>query len=291
MGSRINKAALLAAVLTTGISVLPQKAGATLNYTTYGTVYTQNFDTLPNPPSVPSPLGSVSNTDSLGQGPGTAIVNDWFGTAGSPTPVLDKSVTFDDGSLGTNGFKNLGEIGSSDRAYGFQGTGGVYVGFEIQNKIQLLDKLTFKFDLEIWRRSAGTDVSNFLLQYRISSTPLANLAAGGGTWLTMPVSAATSIVYPTAVAAGDVYTHDGPVGPVSTISVTSNLGGISWTPNSYLYIRLSNTSDTDTAAGFDNVSFQAIPEPSTWVAGGLLLGFAAFTQIKRRKAAAMEVAA
>jgi hypothetical protein len=260
-----------AAAMIIGAASLSQNAEAVVNYS-YGQNYSANFDLL-------GPTGT--DTAVIGAGSGSA---DWFGTQVTGFDPILSQITYGrtttvgttNGSTDVDGLYNIGAATGADRALGLQGQGR-WVGIELFNTTQLLNEFRLNVTLEAWR-VASSGASTWDLQYQVSSTQLPNLQSGN--WSLLRDFSFNS--------ADPQFNGLTPVQTVSTGGFTVN--NINWGANQYLYFRLQSTSNSDSTVGFDTFEFQAVPEPSTWIAGGLLLGFAAFTQFRRRNVAA-EVAA
>ena len=250
--------------------MLSAPANAELIYVTAGSVYTQNFDSLPN-----SGVDHTWTNDSTLDG--------WYST----------STTINAGS-GTSSNRTLYSFGAdsiSERALGIVSQGAStdpLFGLAIRNTSgETLNSFTVSFDGEQWRRST-TNIEapqTLLFGYRTSTT----------------LGAINSAAYTDVASLG--FTSPGYLDPLGatngnnsanrTSNITSTIDGLTWQSGEYLWLRWQNENNGASrhGLGIDNFSFSAsvsssnitaVPEPSS-LALVSAIGLLVFRHRKRLK--------
>lgn len=253
--------------------------------------YAQNFDGLSS-----SATTTANPGGGTGAGVGLAIagtgMNGWYmrNDRGSSSSTEYRA---HDGSLASSagrGVVSFGTTGSTDRALGTLATCNQISTFAVilqNNTGYNLSQFSLGFTGEQWR--AGEENLNNVLNFKysvVSTAPSATaigLNAAGFT-------AVNSLTFQTP------FLGDGAGGVGTEVAVNGNLpqyqaslsgsAPVSWGAGQYLVLQWSGVdlSGQDNGIAIDNLSFSAIPEPSTYAAilGAAALGFAA---IRRRRAA------
>ncbi len=254
-----------------GCGMLISPAKAELIYVSANSVYSQNFDSLPN------------------SGTGLAWTNDtnlggWYST----------STVFSSGS-GSSSNRTLYSFetdGNSDRALGIVSQGAStdpQFALAVRNETgATLTSISVAFDGEQWRRSTTNIAAPQTLQfgYRTSTT----------------LGAINSDAYTNVTSLG--FTSPGfslPGGPLDgnasanrTSNIAGTIAGLDWKQGEYLWLRWQNEangSGSRHGLAIDNFSFSAaaapsnitaVPEPSS-VALLLTAGGLALLRLKRKK--------
>ena len=230
----------------------PQSAHAVFNYNTYGFNYTQDF----------SSMGIVANEAT------TSLPTDWLGNAPGVPAFGTTAWGNNGGGTGSQGVYDLtggfpapsGDVAplASAPAAGVNLGGSVLVGFQ-NNYGGTLSKFTLSADFVSLTAFPG---GTFQLQYAVVSTPITTLGGFLGTTWSAPI-------------------WDSSVNTVGSLQSGVVATGFAWNPSQYLYVRLFNSSGGTGISGIDNFSFVAVPEPSTWIVGGLLVAFAGYSTFRR----------
>jgi hypothetical protein len=249
----------LAARLLIGAQVA-NMAQAQVAYSTAGSTFTQNFDTLSGT--------AWTNNSTLtgwylqrGTTNGTALVN------------ISTLTTYDGSAAPSNSVAgNYGTTSASDRALGLgpQNTAdsgnirAVVLRFT-NNTGSTLTDFSLAGNMEQWRNAGGTGF-DVTVGYRLAGSATDFVTgAGGGTWLGLGALG-------TPVTGGTAGALDGNLsGNQSAFSYS--VAGLSWTAGTDLFVRWSypTVNNTNRLHGFaiDNVTFSAtsaIPEPSSYAA-------------------------
>ncbi len=282
-----RKSLLVCAFITAGALLAPQASQAAVIYTTPGSTYSQNFDSLPiSPENVSlgaSPVGWTN--DNPAPAPGNFSIVGWY----LFHPLLLAEGGFDGhqrmrigaGTATTGGFMSFGTSTSTERALGavVSGTtvataGQEYFALRLTNNVgYTLDSFTLGYDGEQWRDGGNaTPVpKTWTVQYSTTATAIndspAYTATTGLDW-TSPVNGTT------AAAVNGNTTGKVVVGPTTVT-------GMQWTPGSDLWIRWVDPRNTGNNPGMalDNISFSAVPEPTSM----MLVAAASTLGILRRR--------
>ncbi len=258
----------LAALALGGAAALAQTS-----FTSTNAPYTQNFDTLGTNSSAP-----WTNNVTL---PG------WYTLLPSNNaPTVISNVT---GGSTTGAFGNFSSNAvATDRSIGWifansQGPAGTFlsIGFGLSNNTGInLDEFTLSYIGREWR-GYSNNTPQLSFQYKIGGVfdnSQSNSLAGDTNWTSVP---ALNFVLPVTNNNAQV---NGLL-PGNFTSLTSTVTGISWNTGDVIWFRWrqENLAGTDAQMAIDNVSFSAIPEPTTvamlGLAGVAALGFA----IRRRR--------
>lgn len=274
--SLFAKAGLTALLLLAAANV----HAAPLSYT--GGVYSQDFNGLPT--DVTNPVQTLT-----GKGPheltavtGAAGVAGWqFGNFGGSS--ANTEFRSHDGSLAGNagrGIISFGTDGDTERALGSLPTGNQISTFGLVLKNDLAYTLT-SFSLaytgEQWRRGNVATPNVLEFSYQVGASAI----NGGGLWASV---AALDFTAPITVGPTEV-ALDGNLAANQT-ALAATINGINWTPGSTLVLRWisADLSGQDDGLAIDNLSFSAVPEPSTFALAAIgLAGAACIGRFRRRR--------
>jgi hypothetical protein len=256
-------------------------------YLTAGSVYSQNFDALPDPGStsvnsdnpvtidgitysLPNPFDfayPVSASENDG-GLGLAALAGWYGLA-DPTASVGVRFGATDGDQTTGGQISFGLPNSSNRALGLLATsttGYTAFGLKLVNGTsQTLNFINLQFTGEVWRQSNLPKT----LQFYYFIDPTAALAFSTAATAYLP---ALDVNFPTV--SGDVggAAVDGTSSVNQTNQSVTNQLIAPWTPGSALWLSWEMVSATGKSQGLgiDNLSFSASVWPGgmTWPSVG-----------------------
>lgn len=233
-------------------------------YTT-GT-YSQDFDSLVN-----SGSGAWTNNSTL---------TGWF-TQTDATPSIT-SIAANTGSTTAGGLYSFGIGTNVDRALGYAPTntffgnpGNGYVGVRIQNNNSFtLTSFNLSYTGEQWRLENGAAAGTLVVQYKVDATSITD-ATG---WTSL-----TDLTFTSPKTNGTTGALDGnAAGNFSNLSISNVPVSISAGSNIFFRWVDANNTGNDQFLAVDNVSFSAIPEPSTWVLIFLGAGFGLWN-IRRRR--------
>jgi hypothetical protein len=264
-------------VTNDGVSV---QTPSFIPYTTARAVYTQNFNSLPNPGAVSvnsdNPVTINGITYSLANpfdfgfpviasgnvgGLGIPALAGWYGMA-DPAASVGTRFGATDGDQTTGGVISFGLPGSSNRAVGLLATGSTgYTGFGakfINQTPSTLNSITFQFTGEVWRQSDKPKTLQFY--YYIDPTATAPFTASYTAFLP-----ALNVSFPTVPADVGGVAVDG-TAPANQIGLgVTNQVITNWPPGAALWLVWEMTDATGKAQGLaiDNLSFSADQLPST----------------------------
>jgi hypothetical protein len=268
--SFISKSICAAATL----SLVAPASAAPLSYS--GGTYSQNFDTLPL-----SGASSVAN-----RGP-NYINPSWSGVTGSnlegwqfANPTGTATTTeyrAQDGSLSGSagrGVVSFGTTGSSDRALGSLSTSNQIPTFGLvltNNTSQLLTSFTLSYTGEQWRRGDAVPQSSLLFSWGLGSDI-------GGSY-----TAASSLNFtsPTALPINSALNGDL---AINQTAKSATINGINWGIGQTLVLKWTSQelSGADDGLAIDNLTFTAVPEPSSLALAAIgLIGTAGFAWRRR----------
>ncbi len=258
-----------------GIATIATTAHAAVTYATSGSTYTENFDS-----GLPSGAATLTWTDDStfagtyayrfgGTDPAGAVV-EYRRTSGNSTGIelfqWRDSASASDGALGTK---------PTDA------TGSIATGIQFTNNTGItLTEFTLGYTGEQWVNSNSGQNNQLIFAYQLGSP--ANLAAG--TWTDVAALQFDSPIDGDGVSASE--NIDGNAAANRTVIAPVTVSGLSWADGTDLYVRWfdSNSVGVDQGLAIDDVSFSAVPEPST----SLLVfgGGIALVSLRRRTARA-----
>lgn len=267
---------LIAAAVLLGLLVSPAPAQISV---TGGTVYTQNFDTLPSSGSATFSQFD-SGTPTL---PGVFAVRTGTGT----------SITAGNGSAITGDLYSYGTTDASDRALGALGAttgsaGSFGYGVVFQNTDTQALNINVQYVGEQWRR-ASTAVQTLSFSYTVQ----ANAPTAAGLRGIIPTAENTDPAGYTGVSALDFASPSisGPTGAIDGNAAANRQAfnqdvAVSLAPNSYLILYWSDPdhSGNDHGLAIDDlrVAFTPVPEPVT-VLGVAVCGLGLGRLARRRR--------
>lgn len=298
---RISSRTVIAMAAAGLPAAVVQSLFASVDYTTPGSFYTQDFNTLPNTPQNVS-LGTTAagvgwTDDSASPGASQFSIVGWY----LYHPIVQaeggvnghQRVRIGAGTVNTGSFMSFGASGSTERALGDIGSntladapGGysdIYLGIRLHNNTgQALNSFTVSYDGEQWRdggSGGGTPVAQTMsFMY---STIATSISDTNTLFTTVTALNFTSPVFANTGSGAGVDGNG--AGLVAGISAT--VTGIDWQPGTDLWLRWDDPNNTgnDHGLAIDNFSFSAtvVPEPSALVLGGV--GLAALLLLRRRK--------
>jgi hypothetical protein len=243
-------------------------------YATAGAVYTQNFDSLPNPGAVSvntaNPVTINGITYSLANpfdflspvlangnvgGLGLPALAGWYGLA-DPIASIGARFGATDGDQTTGGVLSFGLPNSSNRAVGLLATSTTgYTAFGakfINQTPNPLNSLTLQFAGEVWRQSDKPKTLRFY--YFIDPTATAAFSTNYTAFLP-----ALNVSFPTVPADVGGVAVDG-TAPLNQTSLgVTNQVITNWPPGAALWLVWEMTDATSKAQGLaiDNISFSA----------------------------------
>jgi hypothetical protein len=243
-------------------------AFAQVAYTSTNNTYTENFSSL--------------GTNASSAWANNTTVAGWYALAPLTNPVVIANQT-GSGSSGT--LANFGSTSTAtDRSLGWVyansiGVAGNFasIGFGISNVTGLtLSSFSLAYTGREWRGySNNTPVLSF--QYKIGGTfdnNATNSLSGNSAWTDFT---GLDFILPVTNSSLRV---DGSVAPNFT-TISNAVSGLSWADEEVLWVRWrqQNLAGTDAQMALDDVSFAAVPEPSTYallaLSGLALAGYAA----------------
>lgn len=264
--------------------LVPTSALAAIDYSSIGSTYQQNFDSLQNTVNV---THTFTHDVTL---PGWHLFRVVGGNPSNSTPVPVTSYRANHGTMDGQ-FYSYGAVGSSERALGAAGTGNFagatqvtfdvvvgWIAFSVTNNTgSNLSEFTVGFNGEEWRQ-ANVDSQPMVFEYGFGST-----FAGVSSW-TAPGG---NFDWSSPVHTGASAAVDG-----NTVGRVPNRGGtisdLDWSPGDTLWLRWVELNDfgVDHGLAIDDFSFSAdvsaIPEPGAAVFGWLVSAVLALAAGGRR---------
>ena len=238
-----------------------------LGYVPYtGGSYTQNFNSLPFTSGTPvntadpNTIGGVTYTlpgagtysfsqTTLGSGgvsisnsSGSNLMDGWWATSS----VANK-IGAQDGTQTTGGMISFGTdtTGASNRALGEMSTsssGYTTFGVAIENTgATTLTSFSLSYTGELWRQQTSNVYLNF--GYLITPTNVSSDTSGGGALPTTGATAdsALNVDFATGTSTGST---DNNTGPLQTSSPSATISGLSWAPDTTLWLTWQTWSPT-----------------------------------------------
>lgn len=233
------------------VESLESRTVPTVSYSTAGSVYSQNFNGLPNTGTF-DVSGSGTTPVALDAAPISATgvgTNDWFfARTGGDTTRFEAG----DGSSGTGAAVSYGAAGNTERALGLlasdTNTSVVGVVF-VNNTGGALTSFTLTYTTEQWRR--GDNPAGGVLEFAYS---VGGSSITSGTFVDVPTLNSAS---PNRAAAINT-ANDGDAA-ANRRTVTVVVGGFTWANGETFVLRWSDINNrlSDDALALDDVSFSA----------------------------------
>jgi hypothetical protein len=286
----------LAAASTLSLAVAGA-AHAAISYTTPGSLYTQNFDSLPGGPTNRSIQTNTQYTqgwqdDSTSTDTSLSIPG-WYlyhptASASEGGVNQHQRLRFGSGTSGTGAFYSFGANDSNDRAIGMlpattlaSNGDSMRIGLRITNNTGApLGSFTVTFDGEQYRDDEATGAISFSYAFNVDETNWFNAGTNA-----VFVNSAT---FTPPVTVNDGSNVDGnAAGLVPNLTATVSFPADAlWQPGTDIFLRWSeiqNASLNDDGLAIDNVRFSAaapaVPEPASLS----LLALAAAPLLGRRR--------
>jgi hypothetical protein len=276
-------------VLSLTILCFPALASAQVSYTTSGSTYTQDFNTL-----IQTGTNQTWTNNSTLTGwwlyrqpaPGTDITTYNAGTGSSNTGNF-----YSFGASTTDADRALGGVASGGAYFGTPGpvSGAVagWIAVSLTNNTgESLTSLTVNYNGEQWRdggtATGGTNVAQtMVMEYGFGAT-FTTVA----TWT--PAGASFNFTSPvfTNATTGGAAVNGNVAGLVAGLGGTIN---DTWNNGDTLWIRFIENNDVgnDHGLSLDNFSFSgvsaAVPEPTTYALVGVTMATAGFVTYRRRR--------
>ena len=291
--SLMNKTAISCAAVSAFSLMLIAPAPGAINYGSFGSAYTENFDGLPKDAPAGASIETVYTSgwqDDTTTVAGTRVsVPGWY-LYHPLTPAENgfndhQRLRFGPGA-NTGSFWAFGSSATvTDMALGSVGSATVaadntpmFIALRLTNTTGVtLTSFTVTYDGEEWRDGQSAAAETLTFDY--STTAVA------GDWFTTGVFVANSALnFTSPVFSGTVATGAAVDGNTAglTAGITSTVNGLSWAPGTDLWLRWSDNSlagAADDGLAIDNFRFSAVPEPS----GVLLMGISAMVLAGRRR--------
>jgi hypothetical protein len=247
-------------------------------YLTAGAIYTQNFDSLPDPGassvntanpvtidgitySLANPFDFAFPAEASGGtgGLGLAAMAGWYGLA-NPTASVGTRFGATDGDQTTGGQLSFGPPSSSNRALGLLATSTTgYTAFGlrlINGTSQTLNFANLQFTGEVWRQSNVPKTLTF--SYYLDPTGTTGFTTNATAFLP-----ALNVTFSTVAADVGAAAVDG-TAPANQSSLAVTNQPIVWPPGSALWLTWEMEDATGKAQGLgiDNLSFSASVFPT-----------------------------
>lgn len=243
-------------------------------YTQAGSVYTQNFDSLPDPGassvntanpvtidgitySLANPYDFAYPTESSGSGGlGLSAMAGWYGAS-----ALLSRFGATDGDQTTGGQLSFGPENGSNRALGLLATsttGATAFGVRFINGTGItLTRMNVQFTGEVWRQSNLP--KTLLVDYLVDPTATAPLPAGPNSSTANIALSPLAVNFPTVTADTGGVAVDGTSPVNQTNLIVQDQAITSWPPGAALWLVWQMTDSTGKAQGLgiDNFSFSA----------------------------------
>ena len=274
-----------------------QEVQGQLSYSTFGSTYSQNFDSLPNTPQNASLGNSPTGwtDDNASPGAGNFSIAGWY--LYHPLALTEgganshQRLRIGAGTANTGAFASFGASSSTDRALGDIGsntlagpgapTNSIYLGLRLVNNTgQTLDSFTISFDGEQWRDGGAAAPNAQTMSFMWSTTATA-ISDPNSVFTAVTALDFTSPVFANTTTGAAV---DGNTAGL-VAGITAPVTGINWLPGTELWLRWDdiNHVGNDHGLSIDNFSFSAapVPEPSSLIFLGA--GAATLLIFRRRR--------
>ncbi len=265
---------------------------ASLSYTTAGSTYSQNFDSLPNTPSNASLGNSPTGwtDDNASPGLGNFSIVGWY--LYHPTSQTEggfnghQRVRVTTGNTTTGAFYSFGSAAApTDRALGDIGSatlapdgGNIYIALRISNNTgQTLDSFTVGYTGEQWRDAGVSTAETMTFSWSTTATSVSDPPAS--------FNNVAALSWTTPKATGTAAALDGNNAANQVVLSPITVTGLNWASGTDLWLRLTDVqlaTLADAGMGIDDFTFSAdiaVPEPSTCA----LLGLGALALFIRRR--------
>ncbi len=260
-------------------ALVSAQAGAAILYSTAGSTYSQDFDSLPIQPSNASlgatPIGWIDDSSSPPDGyfsiPGWYLYHPLPQTEGGANG--NQRMRIGGGSNNTGAFWSFGAASTPERALGSLAANTLanvvpattnavmYLGARFTNDTGVaLDSFTLSYTGEQWRDggAASPNAQSLTFEWMVGA---ASLQDAGFT-----AESTLDFTSPTFVNTGGGAATDGNAAANRTAIGPVTVSGINWLPGQDLWIRWGDLNNTgnDHALAIDDLSFsaRAIPEPA-----------------------------
>ena len=249
------------------VVILGRDAKAQVSYSVIDSIYTQNFDTLPNTPENASlgasPLGWIDDNSSPNVG--NFSILGWYlyhpVTQSEGGANNHQRMRAGSGTSSTGAFYSYGESGSTERALASTGSTtmasasqSMYMAMRlVNNTSETISGFELTYDGEQWR-VGGTETGNDKLLFAYSLTADVNNWNTASGFTAVPSLTFTPPVTGVAAAAVD----GNGIGRVSDIHGAT--AGFSWLPGTELWLRwagLGGAGAVNNGLGIDNIRFTA----------------------------------
>ncbi|MEX2172086.1 MAG: hypothetical protein WD851_22390 [Pirellulales bacterium] len=269
---RPTTAALAAALAIVTLS----PAQAAIIYSTIGSTYSQNFNSLPITPQNTnrgdSPAGWTDDNPSPGANNFSIVGFYLFHPTGLTEGGFsgNQRLRAGTGSSNTGAFYSYGDSGMTERALGGLNSGSLsntnanmFLGARFTNSTgAVMTSFTLSYDGEQWRDGGAATPSAQRLDfdYSLNATTIQDNLA---TFVNVDALDFVSPVFANTGGGNAVAGNTTGMVPIGPVTVT----GINWAPGSDLWIRWRdvNNSGNDHGLAIDNLQFSAIPEPGSVV--------------------------
>jgi hypothetical protein len=248
---------------------------AAILYSTAGSTYSQNFNSLPATPENAS-LGSTPagwTDDNAAPAAGNYSIVGWY--LFHPTAATEggfnghQRLRIGPGNSTTGAFMSWGSTGSADRSLGMlnsstlgaDGSKAYYGARFTNNTGTTLNSFTLGYTGEQWHEE-NTVAQSITFDYSLSALSIDDITAS---FTAVPSLDFTSPTFVTATSTP----LDGNAAANRTVISPITVTGLNWLPGTDLWIRWTDTQEVnrDHGLGLDDLSFSAnatvVPEPTT----------------------------
>lgn len=253
---------------------LTQTANAQVSYGILGSTYTEDFNS-----GLESAAVTLTWTDN------SVFTGVYAYQFGGSDPILDEPAgpvaqyrKTSGNSSGIELFQWRSSSTATDGAFGTKpadATGSIAIGLRLNNSTGVtLTQFTLGYTGEQWVSSDSDQNNQLVVSYQLGSP--ATLA--DGTWTEIP-----SLQFDSPFDNADTNLNGNLPANRQVFSPTT-ISGISWADGTDLYLRWfdANSALVDQGLAIDDITFTAVPEPSTWA---LFIGGAVALIVLRRRQA------
>jgi hypothetical protein len=267
------------------------EANAAIIYSSPGSTYSQDFDSLPNTPENTSIQATAPWVDDTSSPVGQTSILGWYlfhpivQTEGGVNG--NQRLRIGAGTANTGAFMSFGPSGSTDRALGSLASNTLavagaemYLGLRLTNQTGVtLNQFTLSYFGEQWR-DGGSATPNAQSLVFMWSTLATAISDPDTSFNIVPELGFTSPVVANTGSGVAVDGNDTSAGRVAISGVT--VTGISWMPGTDLWLRWADTNNSgnDHGLAIDDLTFSAaVPEPAS--VGLIAVG--ALAMLRRRR--------